>query len=115
MGYAVRYRYPRYSGCCLPVFVRAPHQGISSIYSGGFNRMLTLRVPSFRRAALLVLPLLVAVVILASLSPAAFAQPAQAGGEAQLHMPDLTQVTFLGDTNGRTLLMWGLAVCALGL
>ena len=31
--------------------------------------MLTLRVPSFRRAAFLVLPLLVAVVILTSLPP----------------------------------------------
>ena len=70
--------------------------------------MLTLRVPSFRRAMLLVLPLLIAVVILMSLPTAALAQPAQAGGEAQLHMPDLTQATFLGGTNGRTLLMWGL-------
>ena len=43
------------------------------------------------------------------------AQPAQAGGEAQLTLPDLTQATFLGGINGRTLLMWGLAVCALGL
>ncbi len=77
--------------------------------------MLTLRVPPFRRAAFLALPLLLAVVILTSLSPVAIAQPAQAGGEAQLHMPDLTQATFLGGTNGRTLLMWGLAVCALGL
>lgn len=81
--------------------------------------MLTLRVPPFWRAAFLVLPLLLAVVILTSLSPVAMAQPAgqaaQGGGEASLHMPDLTQATFLGGTNGRTLLMYGLAVCALGL
>ena len=77
--------------------------------------MLTLRVPSFRRAALLVLPLLVAIVIFISLPSAALAQPAQAGGEASLKLPDLAQATFLGGTNGRTLLMWGLAVCALGL
>jgi K(+)-stimulated pyrophosphate-energized sodium pump len=34
--------------------------------------------------------------------------------EAELVIPDLTQAEFLG-TNGRTLLMWGLAVCAAGL
>jgi K(+)-stimulated pyrophosphate-energized sodium pump len=38
-----------------------------------------------------------------------------AGGEASLVLPDLTQVSFLGGTNGRTLLMGGLVVCALGL
>jgi K(+)-stimulated pyrophosphate-energized sodium pump len=36
------------------------------------------------------------------------------GGEASLVLPDLTQVRFLG-TDGRTLLMAGLFVCALGL
>ncbi len=76
--------------------------------------MLTVRVPSLRRATLLVLPLLVAVVILMSLPSAALAQAAQAG-EAHLVLPDLTQATFLGGTNGRSLLMWGLAICALGL
>jgi K(+)-stimulated pyrophosphate-energized sodium pump len=37
------------------------------------------------------------------------------GGEANLVLPDLGQATFLGGTNGRTLLMWGLLVCGLGL
>ncbi|HEU4595449.1 MAG TPA: sodium-translocating pyrophosphatase [Pyrinomonadaceae bacterium] len=37
------------------------------------------------------------------------------GGEANLVLPDLERVEFLGDTSGRTLLMIGLAVCALGL
>ncbi len=37
------------------------------------------------------------------------------GGEANLVLPDLERVEFLGDTNGRTLLMVGLIVCALGL
>ena len=36
------------------------------------------------------------------------------GGEANLVMPDLSQVSFLG-VNGHTLLMVGLVVCALGL
>ena len=76
--------------------------------------MLTLRVPSFRRAALLVLPLLIGAVILMSLPSPALAQTEQAG-EANLVLPDLAQVTFLGGTNGRTLLMYGLAICVLGL
>src|SRR6202451_4912022 len=44
-------------------------------------------------------------------------QPAQeqAGGEANLKLPDLDQATFLGGIGARTLLMGGLAVSALGL
>jgi K(+)-stimulated pyrophosphate-energized sodium pump len=76
--------------------------------------MLTLRVPSFRRAALLVLPLLMAVVFLMSLPSPALAQTEQAG-EAHLVLPDLGQATFMGSTNGRTLLMYGLGICVLGL
>src|SRR5687767_5273883 len=40
--------------------------------------------------------------------------PVHQGGEANLVMPDLSQVSFLG-IDGRTLLMVGLLVCALGL
>jgi K(+)-stimulated pyrophosphate-energized sodium pump len=76
--------------------------------------MLTVCVPARRRATLIILPLLLAALILMSASVPAFAQSA-AGGEANLVLPDLTQATFLGGTNGRTLLMWGLLVCALGL
>jgi K(+)-stimulated pyrophosphate-energized sodium pump len=53
--------------------------------------------------------------------PALAAQPAppaqsetREGGEASLVLPDLSQVEFRG-VNGRTLLMGGLVVCALGL
>src|SRR6185437_695786 len=46
--------------------------------------------------------------------PAAGAAQQHPGGEANLVLPDLGQGTFLG-INGRTLLMWGLAVCLLGL
>src|SRR5271166_2737639 len=46
-------------------------------------------------------------------SSALFAQ--EAGGEANLKLPDLSQATFMGGTNGRTLLMVGLLVSALGL
>ena len=76
--------------------------------------MLKVCVPARRRATLIILPLLLAVLILMSLPAPAFAQSA-AGGEANLVLPDLAQATFLGGTNGRTLLMWGLLVCALGL
>jgi K(+)-stimulated pyrophosphate-energized sodium pump len=47
-------------------------------------------------------------------SSALFAQE-PAGGEANLKLPDLSQATFMGGANGRTLLMGGLVVAALGL
>ncbi|MGI8746278.1 MAG: sodium-translocating pyrophosphatase [Bryobacteraceae bacterium] len=54
---------------------------------------------------------------MAGVSSQAFAQePAtQVGGEANLRLPDLGQVSFLGGVNGRSLLMVGLVVCGLGL
>jgi K(+)-stimulated pyrophosphate-energized sodium pump len=66
---------------------------------------------------------LVAVLMVLLSGPAALAsgQPGsptavehQAGGEANLILPDLGQVDFLG-VNGRTLLMGGLGICVLGL
>src|SRR6266481_3813815 len=76
------------------------------------------------RRAMWVLPALLALVLLASMAGpalhAAWAQGAaaaaqhQAGGEANLKIPDLAQVSF-GGTTGRTLLQWGLLVCLLGL
>ena len=77
----------------------------------------------WRRAALLLVAAL-ALVTLASFAAAPVAlaqapsgQPApshQAGGEANLKIPDLSQATFVG-VNGRSLLMGGLVVCVLGL
>ena len=43
-----------------------------------------------------------------------FAQDA-AGGEANLKVPDLSQVTFLNGIPGDKLLLWGLLICAFGL
>src|SRR5579863_2427409 len=79
--------------------------------------MPTVRVPSLRRAAFVFVPLLLAALIFLSAPTPVLAQPAQsaAGGEAHLVLPDLSQATFIGGTNGRSLLMWGLGVCALGL
>jgi len=39
----------------------------------------------------------------------------KAGGEANLIIPDLSKVSFLGGIHGRSLLMGGLVICALGL
>jgi K(+)-stimulated pyrophosphate-energized sodium pump len=64
-----------------------------------------------RRSALSFAATLAALCISA---PSAFAQGHEAGGEANLRLPDLSQVAFQG-INGRTLLMIGLFVCALGM
>ena len=53
----------------------------------------------------------------AILNPGAlFAQGSSAaeGGEANLVLPDLSHAVFLGGIDGRTLLLWGLAIVALG-
>jgi K(+)-stimulated pyrophosphate-energized sodium pump len=57
-----------------------------------------------------------AAAVLVLLSGAAvLARPAEeAGGEAGLKLPDLSQVTFLG-INGHTLLLFGIAICISGL
>jgi K(+)-stimulated pyrophosphate-energized sodium pump len=60
--------------------------------------------------------LLVTVLLAVLGAPRAPAQePVHAGGEASLVLPDLGAVPFLGDLSGRTLLLGGLVVCALGL
>ena len=68
------------------------------------------------RSLSLLLPLLVAVAILLIAPVHGLAQnaPPQGGGEAHLVLPDLSQATFLG-LDGRTILMAGLGICALGL
>jgi K(+)-stimulated pyrophosphate-energized sodium pump len=70
---------------------------------------------SHRRSLSLLLSLLF-VIALALVAPThGLAQaPPQAGGEAHLVLPDLSQATFLG-TDGRTILKGGLIICAFGL
>ncbi len=53
--------------------------------------------------------------LLSLFTPFAFAQERHAGGEANLILPDLSRAVFLGGIDGRSLLMIGLLVCALGL
>jgi K(+)-stimulated pyrophosphate-energized sodium pump len=68
----------------------------------------------------LVIPVLLLVAFASATGPVFAAQPPVAaeqpavGGEASLVLPDLSTVDFRG-VNGRTLLMGGLVVCALGL
>ncbi len=63
--------------------------------------------------------MLAALSALAVFTPAAtvFAQEGAAhhGGEANLALPDLKSVTFVGGINGHTLLLFGLIVCAFGM
>jgi K(+)-stimulated pyrophosphate-energized sodium pump len=64
--------------------------------------------------ALLLTPAAVSLGAQAPEPPAAAQEARHVGGEANLILPDLSQVTFQG-INGRTLLMGGLVVCVLGL
>jgi K(+)-stimulated pyrophosphate-energized sodium pump len=61
----------------------------------------------------------VAICLSAALATIAFAVPTYAqhrpGGEANLELPDLTQVTFLNGISGHNLLLFGIIVCVLGL
>jgi K(+)-stimulated pyrophosphate-energized sodium pump len=61
-----------------------------------------------------VLRIVLTLLTLAILAAPLMAQE-QAGGEANLKLPDLDQATFLGGIGGRTLLMGGLVISALGL
>ncbi|HVO57862.1 MAG TPA: sodium-translocating pyrophosphatase [Dongiaceae bacterium] len=45
----------------------------------------------------------------------ALAQEHKAGGEANLKLPDLSSVDFLGGVNGHKLLLWGILICVFGL
>jgi K(+)-stimulated pyrophosphate-energized sodium pump len=68
------------------------------------------------RGSLLTLSGIAAVVAFNATSVLAFAPDGtrEAGGEASLKLPDLSDVMFMG-VNGRTLLMVGLVFCALGM
>jgi K(+)-stimulated pyrophosphate-energized sodium pump len=70
-----------------------------------FTRGASVRAPRLAAAALAAGA---ALLVFLGLSPAAMAD------EASLRLPDLASVTFLGGTDGRTLLMGGMGVCALG-
>ncbi len=55
-----------------------------------------------------------AILLSAALAAPLMAQSPEAGGEANLTLPDLNSASFLGGIGGHNLLLGGLAVCALG-
>ena len=71
-----------------------------------------------RGRAMLAALILTAVALAAPFAPMATAWAQEGGhhgGEANLVLPDLSSVTFIGGLNGHTLLLFGLIVCAFGL
>ena len=71
--------------------------------------------PSFRRILSRWPAMLLAMIAIPFAALRLLAQDAAAGGEANLKVPDLSQVTFLNGIPGDKLLLWGLLICALGL
>ncbi len=84
----------------------------------GGSRAVGSRIALGLLAVLVLLPSVVWLIAPAAIAettaPAVAVTPRHGAGEATLRLPDLGQVNFSG-TNGRTLLMWGLLVCFLGL
>ena len=71
--------------------------------------------PGARRRRLLAALGGVSVLALAGCASSGSAEEKPHGGEASLALPDLSAVDVMGGTSGRSLLMIGLVVCALGL
>jgi len=69
---------------------------------------------SFARRGAKVLAALSALVFASAAAAMAQGAPETAGGEANLKLPDLSQVNFLG-TDGHTLLLYGILFCIFGL
>src|SRR5207245_11298847 len=58
----------------------------------------------------------VAAIAVLFLASGAFARTeSEAGGEANLKLPDLSSVHFIGGIDGHKLLLWGILICVLGL
>jgi len=71
---------------------------------------------SWFRKLIAIAPLaLIALALVAPLPALAQEAAPHAGGEANLHLPDLGQATFFGGLGGRTILMGGIVVSILGL
>ncbi|HSS99883.1 MAG TPA: sodium-translocating pyrophosphatase, partial [Terriglobales bacterium] len=87
--------------------VSIPHSDLSS-YPGGIPMRTLISSVAFRAAKMLA----TIFVVLTCLATLASAQ--EAGGEASLKLPDLSQVSFLG-FNGHSLLSVGLLFCVFGL
>src|SRR5215468_8550237 len=99
-----------------------PQRGVDDIPTG-LGDLLMSGIHETHRRAVWILPALLALVLMAALAGSALdvawaqsAAPApqhQGGGEANLKIPDLAQVSF-GNMSGRALLQWGLLVTLFG-
>jgi K(+)-stimulated pyrophosphate-energized sodium pump len=102
---------------------------VISLLSLAFIGLLSF-IPKVRASVLMVAASMAAVAVLSSAAlaqqsvmppeargkgPSPQAVAHEAGGEANLILPDLSKVSFVGNLNGRTLLMGGLLICFLGL
>src|SRR6266849_1144302 len=110
----------------MGIRVWLPRRGRQSNPNVGRGDLLMSGVHTLRGPALFCLPALLVLILVTGMAgpqaaeaqaPTAPAQQQsaqhQAGGEANLKIPDLAQVSF-GGMGGRVLLQWGLLVCLLG-
>jgi hypothetical protein len=84
------------------------------VLSGGIVRRSLFSAGGSSRAVRLGLTLASALAGIAFYASPVFAQ-SRAGGEANLILPDLSEVTFFGGIDGHRLLLAGIVVCLLGL
>src|SRR3982751_4526755 len=94
-----------------------PHAAIGAAASAPLWRpsLMSIMHHSFRRILSRWPAMLLAIFALPFAALSAFAQESAVGGEANLKVPDLSQVTFLNGIPGDKLLLWGLLICGLGL
>jgi len=77
--------------------------------------MLGIRTRGRTTLAVLALVALAALAVIAPATTVFAQESSHHGGEANLSLPDLKSVTFVGGLNGHTLLLFGLLVCALAM
>src|SRR5262247_2875503 len=85
--------------------------GISFLIYLGLNKRKTLALSGIRR---ILVGLALILINVASAMAQSQGAPHRPGGEANLKLPDLSQVDFLGGTNGHSLLLIGFLVSFLG-
>ncbi len=94
---------------CLAVFAME-----KKVVNGGITRWSLISTAGSSRAMRLGLTLAAALAGIAFYAVPTFAQPRE-GGEANLKLPDLSDVTFFGGLDGHRLLLGGIVICLLGL
>ena len=77
--------------------------------------LLTAQSRIWTKSSSILKRLLVALPLLLSGAASVFAAQDEAGGEANLRLPDLSSVKFIFDLDGHKLLLFGIVICILGL